>query len=245
MSQKSPHRRIPKKRPPFPTKIPGSGLQTLLIPLFIGITVFSAGKYFIKVPIPCANSKSCQSDLIQKVENGTVGIFQGHQVAAPVINLAEETKRQNVLGTQIPNPNKHIYVDLSTQTIYAYDGEMKFIETFVSSGRWGRTPVGNFHIWQKLVSTRMSGGSGDDAYDLPNVPYVMYFYRDFGLHGAYWHNNFGYTMSHGCINLRPVDAKTLFEWAHGPSDGQPGTLVSICNQFEEPDNCIQENPINT
>jgi len=90
----------------------------------------------------------------------------------------------------------------------------------------------------------MSGGSGNDAYNLPNVPYVMFFYRDYGLHGAYWHNNFGHTMSHGCINLRQVDARDLFKWADGPSSGQKGTPVSICNNFEEPNICIQVQPIN-
>ena len=85
----------------------------------------------------------------------------------------------------------------------------------------------------------MKGGSGADAYDLPNVPYVMYFYQDFGLHGAYWHDNFGHMMSHGCINERFVDAKTLYEWA------DVGTAVSICNSFSEPNNCQQTNPISS
>ena len=91
----------------------------------------------------------------------------------------------------------------------------------------------------------MAGGSGADAYDLPNVPYVMYFYQDYGLHGAYWHNNFGHPMSHGCVNERIVDAKALYEWADGPSGDQPGTAVSVCNSFSPPNNCVQKNPINS
>ena len=90
----------------------------------------------------------------------------------------------------------------------------------------------------------MSGGSGTDAYDLPNVPYVMYFYHDFGLHGVYWHDNFGYTMSHGCINMRQIDAGALFDWADSPANGQKGTAVSVCNSFIEPNTCIQKQPIN-
>lgn len=39
------------------------------------------------------------------------------------------------------------------------------------------------------------------GYDLPNVPYTMYFYQGYGLHGTYWHNNFGTPMSHGCVNM--------------------------------------------
>ena len=91
----------------------------------------------------------------------------------------------------------------------------------------------------------MSGGSGTDYYNLPNVPHTMFYYNDFGLHGAYWHNNFGHTMSHGCVNMRPVDAKTLFEWADGPTKGVKGTAVSVCNEVTDAHKCIQENPVKT
>ena len=74
----------------------------------------------------------------------------------------------------------------------------------------------------------MSGGTGNDYYNLPNVPFVMFFQnekipgiRGFGIHGAYWHNNFGHAMSHGCINMRIIDAEKLFKWA------EVGTKVII------------------
>lgn len=89
----------------------------------------------------------------------------------------------------------------------------------------------------------MAGGQGADYYNLPNVPYVMYYYRDFGLHGAYWHNNFGHTMSHGCVNMRQIDAKVIFEWADGPSGGSLGTEVSVCDSITSDGNCIQNNPV--
>ena len=59
----------------------------------------------------------------------------------------------------------------------------------------------------------MRGGTGRDRYDLPNVPHVMYFYRDYAIHGAYWHNNFGRPMSHGCVNLSNSAAKWMYGWA--------------------------------
>jgi lipoprotein-anchoring transpeptidase ErfK/SrfK len=75
------------------------------------------------------------------------------------------------------------------------------------------------------------------GYYLPNVPYVMFFYKAYSLHGTYWHNNFGQPMSHGCVNLRTEDAQWLYEWS-GPvvppgknsvraSDTNPGTLVVV------------------
>ena len=212
--------------------------------LFAGSAVFIGSNYLLQFQNPCANSKTCKSDLSESIDNNSLGIFAGRKIIPPKIDPALDFPKPLVLGTNATNEEKYIYVDLSTQKLYAYEGTKQFMQTYIASGRWGRTPVGNFHIWQKLRSTRMAGGQGADAYDLPNVPHVMYFYNDFGLHGAYWHNNFGHTMSHGCVNMRLIDAKTLFEWADGPTGGNKGTEVSICNQFTEPNNCIQDNPVN-
>ena len=108
------------------------------------------------------------------------------------------------------NSGKWIGINLTTQTVTAYSGQTAVFSTRVSTGTW-RTPtvVGTFHIYVKYVSTHMSG----PGYSLPNVPYTMYFYRGYGLHGTYWHNNFGTPMSHGCVNLSTPDAQWLFNWA--------------------------------
>lgn len=194
-----------------------------------------------KQPV-CANSKTCESDLTEKIENGTTGVFQGKTFAAPEIN-ASEIASAPVLGASTKDGDKHVYIDLKKQTLYAYQGSELILKTLIASGKWGRTPVGNFHIWEKLVATRMAGGEGADAYDLPNVPYVMYFFHDFGLHGAYWHDNFGHTMSHGCVNMRQIDAKALFEWADAPSGNKLGTPVSVCNEIQDGMKCVQNDPI--
>ncbi len=190
----------------------------------------------------CANTKTCKSDLTVKIENGATGTFQGKTVIPPQINPSELASVP-VLGASTEKGDKHIYVDLKKQTLYAYQGSELVLKTFIASGKWGKTPVGNFHIWEKLVATRMAGGEGADAYDLPNVPYVMYFFHDFGLHGAYWHDNFGHTMSHGCVNMRQIDAKALFEWADGPSGSTLGTPVSVCNEIQDGMKCVQNDPI--
>ena len=80
----------------------------------------------------------------------------------------------------------------------------------------------------------MSGGSGADYYNLPNVPYVMFFSNNkvpssagFSLHGTYWHNNFGHAMSHGCVNMKTTDAAKVFEWADAVTGGKKGTKITI------------------
>jgi len=151
---------------------------------------------------------------------GVRGEFHGRKVNLPSYLTYDLEGTSPVLG--VNTNNKRIEVDLTNQRLYAMENEQRVMEFPISSGKWGRTPTGNFEIWTKLVSTKMSGGSKAlrTYYYLPNVPYTMYFYnseipksRGYGIHGAYWHDNFGHPMSHGCINMRPEDAKTLFYWA--------------------------------
>ena len=116
------------------------------------------------------------------------------------------------------NGTRWIDVDLTNQRVYAYEGDV-IVNTFiVSTGTWlTPTVTGQYNIYVKYRSTKMSG----PGYYLPNVPYVMYFYKGYGLHGTYWHNNFGTPMSHGCVNLRTDEAEWLFNWA------SVGTLVNV------------------
>lgn len=218
-------------------------LKLYFLLCFISLAIFTVGSFF-KPQTNCANSKTCKSDLVVHVDNDMMGLFQGRKVVPPKVDLAMSVLNPPVLGVHVSNEEKHIYIDLSTQTLYAYEGSTQIIKALISSGKWGRTPAGNFNIWTKIPVTRMAGGQGSDAYNLPNVQWVMYFYNDFGLHAAYWHNNFGYPMSHGCVNMRLVDARALYTWVDGPTSGQKGTAVSVCDQFEAPKTCIQKNPIN-
>lgn len=88
----------------------------------------------------------------------------------------------------------------------------------------------------------MTGGEGADFYDLPNVPYTMFFEgpnapagAGFSLHGAYWHDNFGHAMSHGCVNMKITDAHKLYDWVNPVTNGytthataeDPGTPITI------------------
>ncbi len=195
----------------------------------------------------CANSISCIHNLTAQVDNNAVGYFYGQSIIPPQIDLSAFHTPYQVLGTSDPTAPKHIFVDLAGQTLYAFQGNNLILQTLISSGKWHPTPPGDYHIWVKLASTRMSGGEGNDAYDLPNVPFVMFFSNDqvpasagFSLHGAYWHNNFGHPMSHGCVNMRQIDAETLYDWADPPTTGtttrataqNPGTEVSICTSVQ-------------
>ena len=179
------------------------------------------------------------------VANEVLAWFNGERVspmAEPLAFLGKDEGRGTndegvVLGTS--EGEKWIDVDLSIQTVRAMEGESEAFRMLASTGKWAPTPTGEYRIWIKLRYTKMSGGKKENNtyYYLPNVPYVMYFYQGYGLHGAYWHNNFGQPMSHGCVNLSIADAEKLFYWADPQmSEGQwtvkataenPGTRVVI------------------
>lgn len=110
-----------------------------------------------------------------------------------------------------------IQINLFEQTLAAYEGERMVYATLVSSGlRKFPTRPGLFQIWVMLEVTKMSGAylpDKSDYYFLEDVPWVMYFDGQRALHGAYWHDSFGYKKSHGCVNLAPRDAQWLYRWA--------------------------------
>jgi lipoprotein-anchoring transpeptidase ErfK/SrfK len=99
---------------------------------------------------------------------------------------------------------------LTNQLLVAYDQQKVVRVTSVSTGKKQTpTPTGFYHIKIKLRYDDMRGSD----YYLRNVPYVMYFYQGYALHGTYWHTNFGHPASHGCVNLPTEEAAWLYEWA--------------------------------
>ncbi|HUD02484.1 MAG TPA: L,D-transpeptidase family protein [Candidatus Paceibacterota bacterium] len=139
----------------------------------------------------------------------------------PIENIGDE-----FLTKDTPPTTKRIVVDLSQQMLYAYDGDTLFMQDPISTGLDGTpTPIGTFHVFKKTPSRYMQGpipGVSDQYYDLPGVPWNLYFTNDGAvIHGAYWHNHFGEPWSHGCVNLAPQEAKKLYMWA------DVGTTVTV------------------
>lgn len=113
------------------------------------------------------------------------------------------------------NGERYVLVSLSQQYAWAYQGDVIMWQGYVSTGRPGYgTPAGTFQVLTKYKSQTMEGVLGGEYYNVPDVPNVMYFTNQgHALHGAYWHNNFGTPMSHGCVNL-PLDvAAWMYDWA--------------------------------
>ena len=136
-------------------------------------------------------------------------------------------------------------VNLKQQTLVVFEGTRAVYATLISSGKESTikdkdhaTPSGQWRIREKHVTTTMDGdgsAAGDLPYSIEDVPFVMYFHASYALHGAFWHRNFGVQMSHGCVNLAPLDAKWVFQHTDPPlpegwhgawaTAERPGSLV--------------------
>lgn len=152
---------------------------------------------WVRYPDRTARDWYISSDYLQEVDSYT-----------------EKIKDEKNIATS----SKKIVVKLKEQKLYAYDGEKIFMDTYISSGLDDLpTPIGTFSIFSKTPSRYMQGpipGISDQEYDLPGVPWTMYFtHSGAAIHGAYWHKNFGEQWSHGCINLNPLEAERLYTWA--------------------------------
>jgi lipoprotein-anchoring transpeptidase ErfK/SrfK len=138
-----------------------------------------------------------------------------------ILNIGDE-----VLTSKSVTTSKRIIVSLSQEMLYAYDGDILFMQNPISTGlEFTPTPAGLFKIFKKTPSRYMQGPIltvSDDYYDLPGVPWNLYFTVDGAvIHGAYWHDRFGQPWSHGCVNLPPDKAKKLYLWV------DIGTIVKV------------------
>lgn len=129
----------------------------------------------------------------------------GKTIDLPLITIS-----RNVNAQAGRYEGRYIDINLSEQTLYAFEGYNLANQFLVSTGRRGHaTPTGEFHIYSQDWSARMHG----PGYYLPNVPFISWFYGDYSIHGTYWHNNFGHVMSHGCVNMETGAAEWIFGWA--------------------------------
>ena len=134
-------------------------------------------------------------------------VEQGH------VSLVDVTTRPEDVGAD----EYWVEVDLYEQTLAAYEGDTMVFATLISSGlKWWPTREGLFQVWDRWQQTKMSGAEGrEDYYFVEDVPHTMYFDQtmEIALHGAYWHDRFGYKHSHGCVNMPVQDSEWVYNWS--------------------------------
>jgi L,D-transpeptidase catalytic domain len=212
----------------------------------------SAGTFTIDVDAKTIKNAKSIDRFVAIPLTGKSVEFQGKEY----VELADGTfMKKSQLRITEPGPppqglgetERWVDVDLSTQTLVAFEGTRPVYATLISSGKHSKnkdkdhsTPTGEWRIREKHVTTTMDGdgtAAGDLPYSIEDVPFVQYYFRSFALHAAFWHSNFGVQMSHGCVNLSPLDAKWLFfftgphlpEGFHGvwSNETAPGSRVIV------------------
>jgi hypothetical protein len=181
---------------------------------------FDADQKSVKVAGPVARFTPLAMTGAEVTYKGTVyrQTGEGWWMKASDGTFTEPGPRPTDLG---PN-EKWIDVNLTRKTLVAFEGERPVYGALVSPGKRSTdkekdhaTVQGTFRIREKHIAVTMDGdgkAASDLPYSIEDVPYVEYFEGSYALHAAFWHNNFGHEMSHGCVNLSPLDAKKIFYW---------------------------------
>lgn len=122
---------------------------------------------------------------------------------------------------------KTITVNVTNQSLSCFEGNREVYFCRVSTGGGGlETPLGDFPIWRKIISVRMAVGTIEAGYDTPGVSWVTYFASTGeAIHATYWHNEYGFARSHGCVNCKPEDAKWIFRWTAPVVPLEPGDVT--------------------
>lgn len=167
--------------------------------LQIPFSYFIAGQ--VNSPTPIATPTPI--DPSQPITNKTYAAFFAHPWDIPL---------------PANRPDFWIEVDLSDQKLHAYQGST-LLRTFLISSGTSKNPTvpGEFKVYAKYTRYTMRG----PGYYLPDVPYSLFFFKGYSIHGTYWHRNFGTPMSHGCVNMETSAAEWLYQQA------QIGTRVFV------------------
>ena len=189
---------------------PSAGVETRLHVVAPGETLFRiAQRYGSSVEsIAALNGLRASSLILAGQRLSIPGARQAAEAGVPPASV----------GSPAGPAGRRIVIDLSDQRLYAYEDGRLVNSLIISSGTAATpTPIGDFAIYSRYSAQDMSG----PGYYAPGVPWVQYFTGPYAIHGAYWHNNFGLPVSHGCVNLRTPDAEWLYRWS------RQGTPVKV------------------
>ncbi|HWV50178.1 MAG TPA: L,D-transpeptidase family protein [Microbacterium sp.] len=191
-------------------------------PAAIQATVDGLAAAVDRAPVNATNITDSSGNVLREVQAGQTGRALGDTstVADDFAAQLEDGNANFALAvTETPFETtglvRRAEVDLGAQRAYFYENDKLVNSWAISSGKPGHeTETGNFKIRAHVRIQDMVGNNGDGTkYRTPDVPWVTYFNGDQAFHGAYWHNNFGNVMSHGCVNMPVSAAQWVFEWA--------------------------------
>lgn len=170
------------------------------------------GKFFIGNTVKVLNIKKADGRIWYQIDGGK---YPGAYVDSIFVNPAPQpTYNKIVVPVEIKTDDYWFDVDLSKKVLTLYKYDQAVMVTYVSIGiREIPTIIGNYHVWYKVDKVRMKGAPpvASHVYNLPNVPWVMFYKGSYSIHGTYWHDSFGTQRSAGCTNVTIGDAKYVYD----------------------------------
>lgn len=166
------------------------------------------------------------ADALSAAIQGAVTSQTPYEGAVEVQDVPASPMKVNAPGAE-GNPDagaladtKWIDVNLEEKTVTAYEGNTPVWgpRPIVDGKAGNETATGSYEIYLRFEQQDMTNApyypKGHPKYYYnPDVPWVQYFHRGFGFHGAPWRDSYGYSGSHGCINMPVNEAKWLYNWA--------------------------------
>lgn len=153
-----------------------------------------------------------------EVEKGVVATTLDTGASDVILSMSSTASSSDQVG-------KYIKVDISEQRLYAYENGVEVKSFLVSTGTYTfPTPLGTSEVYEKLLwhdYTWNYGPGNPNNYSLPDVKYNLRIRQHIYIHNAYWHNNFGHRMSHGCVNVNLENSEWIYNWA------EVGTPVEV------------------
>ena len=170
-------------------------------------------KKWLKVQVvapPPVNPKAAPSETPKEATPSSESPAPPAWVSADHVNEVRVLAHPPSVPAEI---DRWIDVDLGEQVLVLYEKDKPVYATLVSSGRTIPTPMGTYPVWAKVSAITMKNQPYEDkGYYVNKVPWSTFFQWHNAIHGAYWHDRFGVSKSHGCVNVAPLDARRVFEW---------------------------------
>ena len=110
---------------------------------------------------------------------------------------------------------KWVDLNLSNKTVTAYEGAtvVHGPVSIVDGAAETPTVTGTYKVYLQYESQTMRGENADGSpYVAEDVPWVSYFHSGYAFHGAGWRSSFGYSGSHGCVNMPVSEAQWIYNW---------------------------------
>ena len=163
-----------------------------------------------------SNADAVTTSIVQSLgsDKAYTGSFETTTVKAEWKDRTIADGAENLPYQAAPG-EKWVDLNLSSKTVTAYEGAtvVHGPVSIVDGAAETPTVTGTYKVYLQYASQTMRGENADGSpYVAEDVPWVSYFHSGYAFHGAGWRSSFGYSGSHGCVNMPVSEAQWIYNW---------------------------------